>query len=615
MKPILWFWFLLLTPLAGWAQPSAPVSLDLDGGPEITESETERAHRRAVEKKAYKLRVRYVKVEGRWADHVQVPLVVGEVLTPEKQSAAIQALRTAITTHSTSGYGYRSQGEIRVLYIDIEYDTGSEPAPGVSSPPVPHTVGVIFRVIQVGLSLVKIGDNILTVPRSPHPTFYENVPAPLLALRPAVGVSYDRAFGTSLDGAFNVDLLNVAEPAKISAGGAREQHFDFQADGSKSLTESFYRVGTGLRYSSRHTGKTLHEFAARVARNDVKEPLGASHHRGRSQGGGVSVTLKLAPVTRLTFDTGYRRTDDTLSSAVPNDLDRTVANEQTNRVLFESITPRLQGFLRAAAWHDYGWQKNGQGSYRRIAGRIGYAKEFAVAPNQSVGVELIAGAGQSWGHIPPTARFYGGNSGSRFLYDSPTSAASLNFPVGPLIRSFGSGEAGLRPDGGSRLGGDAFWHLNLTVTIPLPRWSRPLIPNEATDVVNDRGKVVTIKEMLRQQIDVTGPSMLAAVLRKEGMSTTDARLEAARILDEIRPAAHYIIEDANVFSLKPMLMIDAAGLRRETLPADTWVAVGGGLQLTVVTAKFETGYMHTVSGPEFDRSGSFFFRLVFQNLF
>jgi hypothetical protein len=44
-------------------------------------------------------------------------------------------------------------------------------------------------------------------------------------------------------------------------------------------------------------------------------------------------------------------------------------------------------------------------------------------------------------------------------------------------------------------------------------------------------------------------------------------------------------------------------------------AAGGGIQVTVVTAKLEFGYMHTLSGPSYGDQGNAFGRLVFQNLF
>ncbi|MDO8541219.1 MAG: hypothetical protein Q7S40_12340 [Opitutaceae bacterium] len=47
----------------------------------------------------------------------------------------------------------------------------------------------------------------------------------------------------------------------------------------------------------------------------------------------------------------------------------------------------------------------------------------------------------------------------------------------------------------------------------------------------------------------------------------------------------------------------------------TWLAAGTGLQFTIVTAKFELGYMRTLGGPTAGNRGNLVFRLVFQNLF
>jgi hypothetical protein len=63
-------------------------------------------------------------------------------------------------------------------------------------------------------------------------------------------------------------------------------------------------------------------------------------------------------------------------------------------------------------------------------------------------------------------------------------------------------------------------------------------------------------------------------------------------------------------------MFDAANLA-SPLPGDsrTRIAVGGGLQLTVVVAKFEVGYMRTVRRAPGDQKGNIVMSLVFQNLF
>src|SRR5262249_20909741 len=45
----------------------------------------------------------------------------------------------------------------------------------------------------------------------------------------------------------------------------------------------------------------------------------------------------------------------------------------------------------------------------------------------------------------------------------------------PLIRSLGENQGGI---GNSVLGGTSYWHANVNLSIPVPAWSRPLIPHE-----------------------------------------------------------------------------------------------------------------------------------------
>ena len=101
------------------------------------------------------------------------------------------------------------------------------------------------------------------------------------------------------------------------------------------------------------------------------------------------------------------------------------------------------------------------------------------------------------------------------------------------------------------------------------------------------------------------------------MDPAEARKKAAEIIGELQPATHFIIDDASLFSVKPLVMFDAAGMAdgRAGGSSATWAAVGAGLQITIVTAKLEIGYMRTVSGPTVGSRGAFGARLVFQNLF
>jgi hypothetical protein len=326
------------------------------------------------------------------------------------------------------------------------------------------------------------------------------------------------------------------------------------------------------------------------------------------------VKLKLAPNVRLALDAGYRRTDDELEEfGITTGAN---ANQQVGRVLLDMIPPRIEGFLRAALWQENAWQTgDGSRAYQRIVGRIGYEKEISLGSNQTIGIEVIAGGGSASGNTPSFARFFGGNPRGQFLYDAPEAGALMTMPAGPIIRSLGENQARLCGSDQFTSGGDTFWHANLNVTIPIRSWSRSLIPNELTDLEDADGKFLSIKQLLKRQIEVTGPSMLAAVLKNEGLSDAEATRRARQILQEVTPATRFIIEDANLYSLKPLLMFDAAGLSDRGGRSETWLAAGGGLQFTIVTAKLEAGYMHTLTGPTFGHRGNAFVRLVFQNLF
>jgi hypothetical protein len=544
-------------------------------------------------------------VEGRWAGKIELPLAVGDVLTPDKISAALTTLRREITKAPVSISGLSSKGEISVLYIAVDYDTDS----------LHHNVGVTFRPYYVDISLVEIGDNVLPIPRSALPTFYENVPKPLLALNPSFGISQDRAFGTSFFGGMRADLLTLFRPATNADAAPEREHLELRADGTKSIDETFYRSDISLRYSLRQPAGFAEELSAYGNFNGVDEPLGDGNHQRLAGAGSFGAKLKLAPNTRLWLDAGYRRADDRFQPDDSTPRTNTSTNEQTGRGLFEMIPPSIHGFLRGAVWEEAGWQSGPSKSYQRIAARLGYEREIPLGLNRALGVELITGGGGAFGSVPDYARFFGGNAPNQFIYDNATSPSLLQMPTGPLIRSFGEGEARLADKHGRSLGGDAFWHANLNLSIPIPWLSRPLIPDQATGLLNNDGSPLTIKQLMTNQIDVTGPSMIRAALKQKGFTDEQANAQVKEILGEISPATHFIINQANLYAIKPLGMFDVAGMSGGGGRSETWLAAGGGVEIIVVTAKLEFGYMQTLSGPTFGSRGNAFVRLVFQNLF
>lgn len=282
----------------------------------------------------------------------------------------------------------------------------------------------------------------------------------------------------------------------------------------------------------------------------------------------------------------------------------------------------------------------------------------------SFGVELLAGAGRIWGDEPEYARFYGGAPPGQFLYDELSAQSVTSFPAGPVLRSAGQAQAGVPVAGGVARGGTSYWHANLNVSIPVRAWSHPLIPHEWVSLsaptadetelsaqIPAGGKVCRdLKSTVKTLVRVSGVNLLVSQQARDLLTDEekrdlrlvnkpnrtpeeDARLAAAQqkfaqnkervkpVVDdlfarEVLPITDFIADHANVFSVKPLLMFDAAhvGLRGG---ADnrTRYGAGGGLQLDVVLARFEFGYIAGVNRAPGDPSGHFVGRLIFRRFF
>src|SRR5262249_61994250 len=69
------------------------------------------------------------------------------------------------------------------------------------------------------------------------------------------------------------------------------------------------------------------------------------------------------------------------------------------------------------------------------------------------------------------------NSTRNFLYESIDSTVLATLPDGPLLRSFGRNQAMARANDG----GASYLHFNLNLSLPIPHWSSPLIPDITID--------------------------------------------------------------------------------------------------------------------------------------
>jgi hypothetical protein len=573
-------------------------------------SQTDQCRDDIIESDGYAIRT--MRVEGRWTP--QLPLPVGSY-SPAKVSEAIEVVRKALDADRNRDTEFEGVGAVSILHIDSCVQVVDE-ATCQDAAGNPKCVDVAIRPHALRLFLLRVGSNVLPIPRANRPTFFDEVPAPLLALNPTFGSDYDRAFGLSLSGGIATDLLDIRKILKGEPITPGETRLQLQASGRKSLTEPYYNANTALAFSQRRLGRVVQDLglSGHYAAND--EPLGDGRYVRYGFGAGASVGLRpgIEPFKRLTVGTNYRWSRNKLFSGPTPEIDSENAGE--GRLVADGFL--AAGFVRLGLWGDFAEPTGDLGSYQRFAGMVGYAREFPIGLNQTIGVEVVASGGHAWGDPPEYARFFGGNSAKSFLYDAVDSPTLASVPRGPLIRSLGEGRAGVRTASGGTLGGTSFWGVSLNVSIPIPPWSRPLIPNEVVESLADadgKQQDVTLKEVLKKQV-AQGQRLLRSSLVRQGVTPDEAVTQAREVWKEIQPVADFIADQANLFAVKPLLMLDVAQISGAADGSSrVRVAVGGGLQLTVVVARFEIGYLYAVQRASGDDRGNLFVRLTFQNLF
>ena len=545
----------------------------------------------------YGRRVVQVRIAAAWAADAPVSLRPGDILSPENLSQALNELRQWAEVRLRENPASPTAGDFAVVYVDATFDLPSPESPEAG-------VGVTLRPFALGLALQRLGDRILPIPRSPAVLQRGRLATTLHSAAPLVALTPDRAFGTAVVGSWATQFSRSARDPQIGATVA----------GTKSIDENFYRYAGGFQALRRRTAASLQEVRGSIDGSRARDPWGTDDRSRTEARAGAGFSVRLAPSVRLHLDGDFGSVRESIRSHAGATTPPASAQVFSERLVFEAIPPRLLGFFRGAVWLDQR-DAGAAGSSGRLVFRAGYAKEIPVAPNQTIGVELLAGAGRAWGDRTEAQSFRAGNAPGQFLYDAINSLSARNLPDGPLLRSLGQAQGGWRDSSGGGRGGRTFWHLNLNLALPIPAWSRALIPDELTDLPGPDGEPMTLKQILNMQIDRTGPNMLQAALQQsDGLSPAQARDRAAAVFAEIRPATRFVINHANVVAVKPLLLFDVAGLDAPQA-SETWTAAGAGIQLTVVTAKLDLGYMRTLTGARDDHRGNLFGRLTFERLF
>jgi hypothetical protein len=607
-------------------------------------------------------RVRSVKAEAFWsrtpqALNQQLAGHQGEAYSSDAGIQYVNEVRNYLDTHlsattsSTPGVNNLSKLSASVRYTypcpvlvsepDCEAQFNHDPAA-----PVKKCVDVVVKTKALYLDVIDVGSNLLPVPRTNRLIFLNELPAPLVALKPTLTVGQDKRAGTSVRFGISTDLLDPfgAKAAKKAADdGVQKTQLRFDLRGEKSIDKPFYDSDAGLSLIHARPSKLIDSLRLDAGFAAREQPRGDGIVLKNLWmiGGSFALTPRQGAVSRVSFGGRYRRSSNRFFSGDGRITELTSEDAVEGRLIADGHI--ANGFTRLALWVDGDSPKRFNESYQRLGVMAGYYKEIPVALNQTIGVELIAGGARSWGFVPEYARFYGGSSTGNFLYDGLESPSLTAFPSGPLLRSFGRQQAGGRTPTGTLRGGTSYWHANLNISIPLgcSCYSRPLIPNEDVGpgtlkniikIQVSREKNLYIADTARKKLTPEQQKALSLnedkpltpeqreQLRKAREAYDAAKREVApeadKIWKEITPIVKFIADQANLYSIKPLIMFDIAEIKAgENINNRTRYALGGGLQLTVVVAKFELGYMQTLNRISGDSRGNVVARLVFQNIF
>ncbi|HEX5875728.1 MAG TPA: hypothetical protein VFY60_13860, partial [Pyrinomonadaceae bacterium] len=474
---------------------------------------------------------------------------------------------------------------------------------------------------------------------------------------------------------------------------ARDTKLLLRLRGLKSLTERYYDTSTELNFSRTKPLNFLQDAGVDLGFAASRVPQGEGDYFRNAAWLDFNTDLRLrnSAVKLIQLGGGYRWSRNQLFSG-DGSFAPQINSESALRVRALADGTVAKGLTRAAIWYENNSFSDVPGSYRRFAALAGYGKEFVLSrkkhfhqisppelsrpcwtsypdakpgearKNEStIGLEVLAGAGRTWGDVPAYARFFGGSPSGQFLYDELSARNVTRFPFGPVLRSLGKNEAGIQA-GNITLGGTSYWHANVNLSIPVPGWSRPLIPHEwvavssmregdeefkghvpdGADICRDlkstvktlvrvSGMNLMMSQQARDQLTDQEKTDLRLVNKPNRTPEEERRLQAAtdalaaaklKVEPEIRslfnneilPITDFIADYANIFAVKPLLLLDVSHLG-SGFTTPTRYGAGGGVQLDIVMARFEFGYVAALNRAPGDPRGNFFGRLVLRRLF
>lgn len=540
--------------------------------------------------------IRAFLLKSRWnslAD-VEYPVALNTPYSAEAASAALNAVRQRMKSEENAEA--QTRGFLGVRYIE-------------GCPMATADGGVDFhiRAYELRYPFGNPLSSLLPGLRSNLPSSVKGSPAALKLLDPRFGLERDRAAGLMQRLALKSDLRSAPRLLANAPPDRPQWTTPLEIDARRGLDSEVYegraRFGVGreapvsllqqLRFAGEFESSRTPQGAAALFRNLALA------------GGKIQLRPQSGAFRQITLLPAYRWTNN---RRIAEGNDERLTEDAFQLISVLDGSARLGGF-RFATLVDAGSPRS-QSGYRRLAAIAGWNGQVPLSKthtNQTLGVEALFGAGGLWGTAPEYARFFAGNSGVDLLTAAPESAVMLTALTQPGLRSFGRAAA-QRPGGG---GSNSYWSLSLNLAVPIPKWSRPLIPRE--EVIGGVG----LNEMVLRNGTRSAQSFLESYYEnEEKLPPAEAARRAAREIGQIEPALRFIARRANLYSVKPLVMFDAVRLGASAgQPGRTFTAAGAGLQFTLVVARLEGGYLWTVNPRPGDNRGNLHLRLVFDNIF
>lgn len=548
--------------------------------------------------------VKSVQIHGRWVPKslqqtVENIIGVGGPFSQSKLSAAQEAIRNEYIKGEAQFESQILKGSTSVLFIYPEaYDSAKQ-------------LTIIIRPAYLRVDLFNIGNNILPIPRSAGATFLNYVPAALKATNPVIAFTSDRQYGPAFGLATVTDLLHLSPNQTKNTKFLRA---DLGIDARKSLTNSFYSFGSTLDLNHLVYSDSSLGWNISLQFNTNSAPLadGKNKYQNWNVKTGVQGATKISLLSKYAVGASARLLHSEFNAS-PGSL---LSYEEKGLGLYALADGKPgRSFTRLALWFDAAIPDASTNvkSYQRLVSRIGYSAFLNNGHNAPL-LEAMAGAGYTWGQPSLINQYFGGNSQRNFLYQPLTSMRNQTMPTGPLFRSLGENEAALKQAANANVGGTSFWHLNLNFSVPISKWSKPLIPD-----INfgDDGSSSTLATKLKGQVQTAQNFIYDDLVNNHGYPDTDATdsVAAELVNKDIRPTINYLADRANIYSVKPLLLFDVGQLNDHALSSKTFAAAGVGMQITIVIARLELGYMHTISPSTYSSKGNFFVNFVLQNFY